>query len=193
MIPEKQIEEATGVIHGYLPMLHGPDRERCAAAIARVLAKKGLIAPGPVTEQKWVDPASCPTSKHYTGIVRTNLGTHGRILQRYDNYSETPWVYYKEECSTPSFATDDDVSELQELDPFVHRHLNEAENKAADLSRELYKAERTIEALKEALNKAAKEKEGHLTESRVRELAREEINRTSWQLHGLTITHKEQQ
>lgn len=51
MIPEEQIEEATGVIHGYLPMLHGPDRERCAAAIARVLAKKGLLAPGPVTEE----------------------------------------------------------------------------------------------------------------------------------------------
>ena len=146
-----------------------------------------------MTEQKWVDPASCPPGRHYTGIVRTNSGTHGRILQRSSGYWELPWLYYTEEYSTPLFAADDDVSELQELDPFVHRHLNEAENKAADLSRELYKAERTIEALKEALNRAAKEQEGHLTESRVRELAREEINRTSWQLHGLTITHKEQQ
>lgn len=143
-----------------------------------------------------VRPEECPPGRHYTGIVRTNSGTHGRILQRSSGYWDRPWLYYREENSTPSFAADGDVSDLQEIDPFVHHHLKEVKSEKRRVQMELQGVRHELERATVHLNYQAELREGSilpLTEDRVRELAREEINKTSWQLHGLTITHKEQQ
>lgn len=147
-----------------------------------------------MTEQKWIDPASCSHRNVYSGLVRTPSGLHQRILQRNSLQPDLPWAYYPNlEEGGGRCASDDQVSELVEIDPFLPRQLKEAENKAADLSRELHKAERTIEVLKDALNKLAGDKEDPPTVKLIRQIVQEELRKASWQLNGLTITHKELQ
>lgn len=135
-----------------------------------------------------VRPEGCPPGRHYTGIVRTNTGTHGRILQRSSGYWELPWLYYTEDYSTPLFAADSDVSDLQEIDPFVNDQLRRSVDDVNRLQRELDDSEWVVAQLKKGINGMVRNPEP-LTEKRVRELAREEINKTSWQFNGLTITH----
>lgn len=143
-----------------------------------------------MTGQGYVAPSSCPPGRHYTGIVRTNSGTHGRVLQRSSGYWERPWLYYREEDSTPSFAADSEVSDLQEIDPFVNDQLRRSVDDVNRLQRELDESEWVVRQLKRGINGMARNPKP-LGEDRVRELAREEINKTSWQLHGLNIAHKE--
>ena len=140
-----------------------------------------------MTEQQWVDPASCPPHKHYTGIVRTSGGLHQRILRRSQGYQSRPWEYQRNpEEGGPLVAADHEVSDLQELDPFVNDQLRRSVGDVNKLQRELDAAERTIHTIRAGIALTPEP----LDEKRVRELAREEINKTSWQLNGLTITHK---
>lgn len=141
---------------------------------------------------EYVDPASCPSYKTYTGLVKTSSGFHKRVLQRRSDLPARPWLYFPSpEEGGPKTATDHELSHLEEVDPFVNDHLRDTQ-KALDQARdELDQAERVIQTLKRGMNAVVVP--DPLTEERVRQIAREEINRTSWQLHGLNITHKEQQ
>lgn len=141
----------------------------------------------------YIDPASCPPHKTYYGIVRSDRGTHERILQRNsDRPSTFPWEYYRNPGEGgPKNATDNEVSELVEIDPGTFRSLRQdVKNLTKFLSEtedKLSRANSTIRVLTGDQTKPS------LTEDRVRELAREEINKTHWELRGLNITHKELQ
>ena len=120
-----------------------------------------------MSNQEWIDPASCPPHKTYYGIVRTPSGAHERILQR-SNKLGVLWRYYgSPEEGGPFYATDDNVSELIEIDPGTFRSLRQD---VKNLQDELDRAEDELEWFKYPTR-------GRLvTEERVREIVREELN-----------------
>lgn len=152
-----------------------------------------------MTEQKWIDPASCSHRTTYVGLVRTPSGLHRRVLRRDHLDTERPWAYYPSpEEGGPKCVADDAVSELEEVDPFyphrlqeVRSDLDRAHEEIVMLNRKLRNTNNVISAIGEKLGKGGEEKEDPPTVKLIRQIVQEELRKASRQLNGLTITHKE--
>lgn len=67
---EHAIEQATEVVHGYLPMLFGPDRARQSEHIARALTEAGLLAPAPLREEQRSEHTVRETAAYFARQVQ---------------------------------------------------------------------------------------------------------------------------
>lgn len=121
--------------------------------------------------RKSINPADCPPHKTYTGIVTTISGTHKRILTRTAESHAWPWKYFGDSREV-IIASDDQVSELQEIDPFDLDELKRAKTRAAQLEHRIGELEDDLTVERNARRQLSKENAG-VSEQRVREIVTE--------------------
>ena len=121
----------------------------------------------------YIYPPEAARHKTYTGLVRTDTGLHKRILQRNSPTSDLPWLYWgSPEEGGRRMAADREISELEEVDPFINSHLRDTEKALDEARNDLDGAERVIHALQTQIASSPES----LTEERVREIVREEVS-----------------
>lgn len=131
---------------------------------------------------EYVDPASCPPHKTYTGLVQTHSGLHKRVLRRVGDSLVHPWLYFgSPEEGGGNTALDSQVSELEEVDPFVNDWLWSAKSEAERLRKSLDQAENVIRTLRGATPLT-------LTEERVREIVLDELASVDLKVSEFVIT-----